>query len=250
VESFTNLYRASKDAAVKHRLEELVELCADTVIDAERGCAFQFFERDWTPLPAPASYGHDIELSWLLTEAVHAGEIGNASSIHEISLFLAKSVAENGLDRERGGVWYEGDRRNSRLPERGPWWVRAVPPAVRPWLVRWRTRRRKIWWVQAEALVGFLNAYALSGDGSFIEAFSNVQNWVFSWQVDSEYGEWHNEITSGGRYRGAKGSLWKTAYHTARACLEVVRRLDGLRVKTPTGTPRPAAGARQCNLST
>jgi mannobiose 2-epimerase len=88
----------------------------------------------------------------------------------------------------------------------------------------------KVWWVQAEALVGFLNAYALSGDESFMDAFSNVEDWVFARQVDREYGEWHNEITPRGNYRGAKGSLWKTPYHTARACIELVQRLNRLRM--------------------
>ena len=77
LESFTNLYRASKDATVKNRLEELIDLCANTIADPKRGCAFQFFEHDWTPLPSPVSYGHDIELSWLLTEAGDVCEISD-----------------------------------------------------------------------------------------------------------------------------------------------------------------------------
>ena len=205
LESFTNLYRASKDATVKNRLEELIDLCANTITDTKRGCAFQFFEHDWTPLPSPVSYGHDIELSWLLTEAGDLCGISDMGSIHERSLSLARGVARNGLDRENGGVFYEGD-------ERG----RA-------------TGKQKVWWVQAEALVGFLNAYALSGDESFIDAFVNVEEWVFARQFDREYGEWHQEITPEGKCSGEKGSLWKTPYHTARTCIELARRLNRLR---------------------
>jgi len=205
LESFTNLYRASKDATVKNRLEELIDLCANTITDTRRGCAFQFFEHDWTPLPSPVSYGHDIELSWLLTEAGDVCGISNLGSIHELSLSLARGVARNGLDHENGGIFYEGD-------EGG----RA-------------TGKQKVWWVQAEALVGFLNAYALSGDESFIDAFVNVEEWVFARQFDREYGEWHQEITPEGKCKGEKGSLWKTPYHTARACIELIRRLNRLR---------------------
>jgi mannobiose 2-epimerase len=202
LESFTNLYRASQDATVKSRLEELIDLCANTITDTRRGCALQFFEPDWTPLPSPVSYGHDIELSWLLTEAGDVCEISDVSSIHERSLSLARGVARNGLDRENGGVFYEGDEKG-RV-----------------------TGKQKVWWVQAEALVGFLNAYALSGDESFINAFSSVEGWVFARQFDKEYGEWHQEITPEGEWKGEKGSIWKTPYHTARACIEIVRRLS------------------------
>jgi len=202
LESFTNLYRASQDATVKSRLEELIDLCVNTITDTKRGCALQFFEPDWTPLPSPVSYGHDIELSWLLTEAGDVCEI----SVDEPSLSLARAVARNGLDRENGGVFYEGDEGGKA------------------------TRKQKVWWVQAEALVGFLNAYALSNDDSFINAFSNVEGWVFARQVDREYGEWHQEITPEGEWRGEKGSIWKTPYHTARACMEIVRRLSRLQI--------------------
>ena len=88
-----------------------------------------------------------------------------------------------------------------------------------------------MWWVQAEALVGFLNAYDLSGEECFYEAFCNVEGWVFGRQVDREYGEWHQEITPEGDHRGEKGSLWKTPYHNSRACIEIVRRFNGLRIQ-------------------
>jgi mannobiose 2-epimerase len=181
------------------------------------GCAYGDYTLSVTLLPSPVSYGHDIELSWLLTEADDVCEISDMGSIHELSLLLARGVARNGLDRENGGVFYEGD-------EGG----RA-------------TGKQKVWWVQAEALVGFLNAYALSGDESFIDAFLNVEGWVFAWQVDREYGEWHQEITPEGKYRGEKGSIWKTPYHNGRACIELVRRLNRLREQR---CPGPVEGMK------
>lgn len=207
LESFTNLYRASKDGTVKNRLEELVDLCANHITDTKRACVFQFFERDWTPLPSPASFGHDIELSWLLTEAADVAAVRNAPSIREMCVSLASGVARNGLDQENGGVWLEGGGEGKA------------------------GGAHKVWWVQAEALVGFLNAYALSGDKGFLDAFSKVEQWVFARQVDEECGEWHQEITPRGQYRGEKGGLWKTPYHTARACIELVQRLSRLGVQ-------------------
>ncbi|MBC7248687.1 MAG: AGE family epimerase/isomerase [Anaerolineae bacterium] len=198
LESLTNLYRASQEAPVKTRLEELIDLCTHTITDARRGRVHLFFEPDWTPLPSPVSYGHDIELSWLLREAGDVCGFGNAPAIHETSLRLAGTVLRKGLDREDGGVFYEGDESGQV------------------------TAKQKVWWVQAEALVGFLNAYALSGDESFLDAFAHVEEWVFTRQVDREYGEWHQEITPEGECRGEKGSIWKTPYHNGRACMEIV----------------------------
>ncbi len=229
LESLTNLYRASKDATVKCRIGELMDLCANTMIDTRRQCAFQFFERDWTPLPSPASYGHDIELSWLLTEGVDVGEVSNAPSIHQVSLSLARGVAGNGLDPQKGGVRYESDVGGERSRELQRAWVHVLPAFARRWLDHGHRREWRVWWVQAEALVGFLNAYALSGDESFMEAFSNVQEWVCARQVDRAYGEWHQVITPRGKHKGRKGSLWKTPYHTTRACIELIQRLDCLR---------------------
>lgn len=201
LESFTSLYRATGDSTVGSRLGELIDLCVNTIVDPGRGHTTLYFERDWTRLPGLVSYGHDIELSWLLTEAAHARGYVDGRAAENCSLWLADAVRRDGLDTENGGLFYEGQ-------------AQGQP-----------TARQKVWWVQAEGLVGFLNAHALSGDKRFREAFQAMEGWVWSRQVDTQYGEWHNTIEPDGTVSGEKGGVWKTPYHTGRACMELVRRL-------------------------
>jgi mannobiose 2-epimerase len=200
LESLATLYRVSQDVRVGTRLRELIDLFTTTIFDRSRGCTHEIFERDWTPSRSTKSFGHDIETSWLLTDACESVGIRDASSYREVSLLLARTAARMGLDPRDGGIFH------------------GANPAGRV------TDRRKVWWVQADALVGFLNAYALSGHDGFLDTFLGVERWVFARQVDTQYGEWHHTVGPWGRIRGAKASIWKTPYHTVRACIELVRR--------------------------
>jgi mannobiose 2-epimerase len=200
LEAFATLYRASRDVRVGTRVRDLIGLFTTTMFDRSRSCTHAVFERDWTPNLSAMSLGHDIETSWLLTDACESVGIRDGNAEREVAILLARTVAAIGLDLRDGGLFYEAN------------------PAGRV------TDRRKVWWVQAEALVGFLNAYALSGDEGFLDAYLSVERWVLSRQVDAQYGEWHHTIGPWGRIRGAKASIWKTPYHTARACVELVRK--------------------------
>jgi mannose/cellobiose epimerase-like protein (N-acyl-D-glucosamine 2-epimerase family) len=81
------------------------------------------------------------------------------------------------------------------------------------------------WWVQAEALVGFLNAWQLTGKREFLEAFEKQARYTLENFVDRKYGEWHQTIQPDGTITGPKASDWKAPYHAGRACLEIIRRL-------------------------
>jgi mannobiose 2-epimerase len=130
IEAFATLYRASSDAAVKGRLEELIDLCLKSIIHPTTGRTRKFFEPDRTPLPGAISFGHGIDRSWLLTAAAEACGAGDTIAIRETSFTLAKAVARDGLDRRNGGLFYRADETGRRID------------------------RKKVWWVQAEALVG------------------------------------------------------------------------------------------------
>jgi mannobiose 2-epimerase len=202
LEAFTTLYAATGDATVRARLEELLRLFADRIVDSDRGFARLFFTDMWQPTDdATSSYGHDIELSWLMTEAAEALGGGIPSNVRRAALALAEHTLRHGFDRDRGGVFYEG-------PARG---------APRD--------RQMSWWVQAEALVGFLNAAELSGNSEYREAFEKQARYTLENFVDREYGEWHHIIRPDGTLAGPKASDWKAPYHAGRACLEIYRRL-------------------------
>src|SRR5690606_5188556 len=82
------------------------------------------------------------------------------------------------------------------------------------------------WWVQAECLVGFFQAYQLSNQQRFLDIV--FRNWGFVQQYikDRQHGEWHWGISEKGSVmREDKVGPWKCPYHNARACMELIQRI-------------------------
>ncbi len=206
LESFTELYKASRNSGVRARVEELLNICAQKIVDTQVGFARLYFTDDWRPSDSEvSSYGHDIELSWLMSEAAEALGRAHDRDLRQASLALVEHTLRDGFDREHGGVYDEG-------PAAGP-----------------AASKRMIWWVQAEALVGLLNAYQMTGKTAYRDRFEQQARYVFDHFVDREYGEWFNTIEPDGKISGEKTSEWKAPYHHGRACLEVLRRLEATR---------------------
>ena len=93
------------------------------------------------------------------------------------------------------------------------------------------TNRFKEWWSQVEATVGFLIAYQITGDDTFLDA--SLKTWAFieSKLVDRENGEWLLGLMPDGRVPPAKVSFWKCPYHNGRAGMELIDRLQTVRPK-------------------
>jgi len=206
LESFTALYLVTNDTRVRQRLEELLQLCLQKIIDIEHGYARLFFTDDWKPEDSQqSSYGHDIELSWLMLEAAEVLGRPRDPLVVSAALKLVEHTLRDGFEHVRGGVYDEG-------PAQGP-----------------ATSKRMIWWVQAEAIVGLLNAYQLTGEKKYWDAFEKQARYTLDTFVDREHGEWFHAIEPDGRITGYKTGEWKAPYHAGRACLEVVRRLGHAR---------------------
>jgi mannobiose 2-epimerase len=86
----------------------------------------------------------------------------------------------------------------------------------------------KHWWPQAEAVVGFLNAWRCSGIEDYFT--SSYQSWQFIEKhlIDRHYGEWYWKVSREGVPSNKKYKIdpWKGPYHNSRACLEVLARLN------------------------
>lgn len=209
LEAFTTLLRVWPDARVRARLTELVAVFLDHIYTDRPAPHCQlFFTEDWRTVDGTVSFGHDIEASWLLGEA--AGALGDAAltaRVQAVGRALAESVLAHGVDAD-GAVFHEG--RDGRL-----------------------TDTDKHWWPQAEAVVGFLNAHALTGDRRFLEAALRAWQFIEDRIIDRELGEWRPGVDRAGRPKGAypefrdgyKIGPWKCPYHNGRACLEILRRV-------------------------
>ena len=82
---------------------------------------------------------------------------------------------------------------------------------------------------QAEGLIGFLDAYLLSRDARYLDAFRNLHTFVFEKMINWPVGEWFPLLDRQGNVLwDYMGHNWKICYHTVRAMCELVRRLEGI----------------------
>lgn len=210
LEAYANLYQVWPDAELKARLRSLVELFLARIVDPASSHLLPFFDDAWTPRSRVISFGHDIEASWLVLEAADVvGEAALRERVRQVSVRIAEAVSKEGLDRQ-GGLFYE-----------------AGADGV--------VDRAKEWWPQAEAVVGFLNAYQETGRSSFLEAARKTWAFIRANLVDEENGEWFRRVSAEGSLDRTceKVGPWKCPYHNARACLEVMARAQRLVAKVP-----------------
>jgi cellobiose epimerase len=205
LEAYTNLFLATRNPVVERRLRALIQLFLERILDARSGHLHHFFDEEWRVRSNTYTFGHDIEASWLLCEAAEAlGEPELLKQVQATAMEMARVVLGEGLDAD-GGLCYEG--RSWGIIDRG-----------------------KECWPQAEALVGFINAFQLSGDVKYFEAARRVWQFAERHLVDRVHGEWLWRINPDGRpdEKLPKVSEWKGPYHVSRACLETMRRLNNL----------------------
>jgi mannobiose 2-epimerase len=216
LEAYTNLLRVWPDDGLRKNLRELIAVMRARVFDEKTHHLRLFLAEDWTPRSNTISFGHDIEFAWLYVEAAEVlGDESVIAASRAEAVQIARVTLEQGVDRD-GGVFAE-----------------AGPKGV--------TNSFKEWWPQAEATVGFFNAFQISGDPKYLDA--SRQNWKFIDEhlIDHERGEWFQGVTRNGQKSGApKVSLWKCPYHDGRACLELLRRMNAK--KEP---PNDAKGANK-----
>lgn len=200
IEAYTELYLAGKDKKVGEKLRFLLSQMSDIVFDPDRNALRVFFDSKFNVMGDIHSYGHDIEATWLTDLACEALEDKELiDKFHEMNLKIAKNIQmtafENGaLNNER-----DGDKID----------------------------KKRVWWVQAEAVVGFINAYQNSGDDSFLKTANSIWEYIKSHVIDKRKGgEWYSEVSFEGVPHDWKEEAgpWKCPYHNGRMCLEVLKR--------------------------
>jgi len=202
-EAYAALTRVWKDARLTNRLEGLIDLFLNRIIDFSSGHQLLFFTENWASLSNHISYGHDIETSWLLLEATAAlGDEKRIKEAENAAIKLAQTVYEEALQND-GSILYE-----------------ASPDGFR--------ESSKQWWAHAEAVVGFYNAYQNTGQPHFLDAAKNVWNYIQNHFVDREGGDWFKALDSYGKpdLTHFKVGPWDCPYHHARMCLEMMHRLE------------------------
>jgi mannobiose 2-epimerase len=202
LEAYTNLYRVWPDELLRVRLTHLLDLFLGPIYDAENHHFIAFFAEDWSPKSSIYSYGHDIETTWLIQDAAEVlADPERIVRTREVVMNVAAFVLREGVDTKYGGLFNFG--KDGHVYDSD-----------------------KHWWAQAEAMIGFLNMYQISGDESYLTAANNIWSFTQEHILDHEFGEWFFRVTRNGQPYAHEDKIgpWKCPYHTVRACLEVIQR--------------------------
>lgn len=204
-EAYTELYRVSKDARAKERLEWMMELMAERIYNPALHRQEVFFDNDYHSLIDLHSYGHDIETAWLIDRGV---EVLDEESYRKKMSSITKTLTE-----EIYKVAFDG-RSLANECEKGV------------------VNQNRVWWVQAETVVGFLNGYQQDKSHTeYVEAAKSQWQFIKDYVIDKRKGsEWFWEVNPDGTPIQDRPIVepWKCPYHNGRMCFEVIKRADFL----------------------
>ena len=198
LEAYTNLYKASKLNIVRERIIELLNGFVKHLYDPEKKLFHMYITDERKIFESGQSYGHDIETCWLIDLALEVTQYKN----HEISE-MTKTVAYHVYHRAMTGKGLLCEVINSRICE------------------------DKIWWIQAEAMVGFYNQFQKTKETKYLQATKDLYHFIMTYIVDPrENSEWLWGVDAELKpikYRGIAES-WKAPYHNGRALIELMKR--------------------------
>ncbi len=206
MEAYTNLYRFWKDDRIRIRLQELIECHFNHIIDPETHHLRLFFDEQWKSKSKVVSFGHDIETSWLIVEAAEV--LGNDQIItraKELALQMVDATMREGISNQNS-IYLEKNGAGKLKTEKFDWWL------------------------QSEAVVGLLNACQISARRDYLKAAMRIWATIENTFVDSVNGEWFYAVDDQGIPIPSESKVceWKGPYHTIRACIEILRRIETL----------------------
>ena len=201
MEAYTELYRVTGLLEVRKSLERILDIYVKKIYNPVLHRQEVFFDEDYRPLIDLHSYGHDIETAWLMDRTVEVlGDTGLEKIISPITRDLTKNIYRVAFD----GHSLANECENGRVDE------------------------RRIWWVQAEALLGFLNGYEKDPSRKeYLKAAKAEWDFIMENVVDKRDGsEWFGEVSPQGQPDREVPIVepWKCPYHNGRMCMEVIKR--------------------------
>ena len=161
-----------------------------------------FFDRTWHSLIDLYSYGHDIETAWLVDRGLEV--LGDPAYTEKLQP-ITKTITKNIYDRAYIDHSLVNEAENGVVDT------------------------TRVWWVQAEAVVGFLNGWQKSpGYTEYLDAAKDIWNYIHTYLVDSREGsEWYWALDKDRKpFEKPIVEPWKCPYHNGRMCMEVIRRMQ------------------------
>lgn len=203
-EAYTELYRVNPDEVTGGRLRFMMDTMADKVYNPKIGRQEVFFDKDWNSLIDLYSYGHDIETAWLADRGLVA--LGDEAYKAKLAPMIAE-ITENIYERAFVNHSLLNESENGRQDT------------------------TRVWWVQAEAIVGFINAWQKHPkEDKWFAAAEEVWEYIKLYLIDKREGsEWYWAVDKNGKpIEKPIVEPWKCPYHNGRMCMEVMKRLGNM----------------------
>lgn len=200
LEGYTGLYEAGKNPEVRERLIWIMNTWAEKLYNPERRRQEVFFDLSYHTLIDLYSFGHDIETSWLADRTLDVlGEPALTEKIRPMLLSMADHTLQAAYTEGNG---FSNESENGKVDT------------------------TRVWWVQAEALLGFLNAYEHTGEPRYLDAVRSQWEYIKEKMIDPREGsEWFWSVKEDGTpIEKPIVEPWKCPYHNGRMCMEVIRR--------------------------
>ncbi|MCM1326907.1 MAG: AGE family epimerase/isomerase [Bacteroidales bacterium] len=204
LEAYTEFYRIETSKMVGDSIRRILDIFKEKVYCPEKKICQVFFDKAYHPLLDLESFGHNIEASWLIDRACDIlGDENYKEAMVPVIKGLAESVYRNAFDRKQNAL--NNEREGVRIDT------------------------QKIWWVQAEAVTGFYNAYRKFPEKKeYLEAAERIWRFIRQYMVDSKSGEWLECVPQSGQPDLGHPLVhpWKCPYHNGRMCMEMMCRLS------------------------
>jgi mannobiose 2-epimerase len=204
LEGYTGLYKASKDIHVRERLLKIFSIWEQYIYNPVLRRQEVFFDRGYHSLIDLHSFGHDIETSWLADQALDILDDEELTARIRPKLLDLADHTLSAAFTEQGFV---NESEHGRVDE------------------------TRVWWVQAEALLGFLNAWEHTRETRYLDATLSQWTYIKNHMIDKRPdSEWFWSLGPDGT-PNVKPIVepWKCPYHNGRMAMEVLRRAEKYR---------------------
>ncbi len=193
MEALVKVYENRKEEKIKNSIQILLYIILDRFIDKEHYFCIHRFGEDWQLLPNENWAGHNAECSWVIC---HAARIINDQKLiektEEVAVLMMNEVVRLARDKTNGG--YANLISNNGVQEED-----------------------KSWWPQAEAVLGLLNVYKITGEENYQKLAKEQISYIQKYFVNDQ-GEWNAGVNQKGEPLEGTPQIffWKSMYHTVR----------------------------------
>ncbi|MCR4793380.1 MAG: AGE family epimerase/isomerase [Lachnospiraceae bacterium] len=198
-EAYTELYRVSGSPYYQNRIAALADDFVVQIYEPELHRLGVFFNDEFETIIDLHSFGHDIEAAWLIEKGCR---ISGYDFLAEKTDPMIKDLTETIFSKAFDGRSLPAESENGIVNE------------------------RRDWWVQAEAVLGFLNGYLREEREEYLDGAIHELDFIKEHVFDKRNGsEWFYRVDKGGDPDTSEAMVeeWKCPYHNGRMCMELIR---------------------------